>query len=87
MELQRKAMEPLSPEQQERRAQAAARKAQGAALLEEGLDAVKRMSQLATDAKCAAVRCSLCSLKDVAVDVGAVHAVLGKTGWWASHNW
>ena len=56
LEMQRKAKEPLTEEQVQRRAETAARTARGAALMEENLDAVKRMSQLATVAQCAAVR-------------------------------
>ena len=56
LEMQRKAKEPLTEEQVQRRAETAARTAKGTALMEENLDAVKRMSQLATVAQCAAVR-------------------------------
>ena len=58
LELQRKALEPLSEEQAERRRQAAERKARGTQAVQESIDAVKHMTQLATAAQCAAVRCA-----------------------------
>lgn len=59
LELERKALEPLSEEHAERRRQEAARKAQGTLAMQESIDAVKHMTQLATAAQCAAVRYAL----------------------------
>lgn len=54
--MQRKSLEPLSEEQVERKRLDAERKARGTKAMQESIDAVKHMTQLATAAECAAIR-------------------------------